>query len=55
MMADESSGEVIITIRLLRSFQHRTVKNLVMKNVDLTKTVGEMKKELMDRLPNETR
>jgi len=51
---DNAVEEVTITIRLLRSFQHRTVKNLILKNVDLNKTVGELKKEIVGRLPNET-
>ena len=55
MSTDDAVEEVTITIRLLRSFQHRTVKNLILKNVDLEKTVGELKKEIVGRLPNETR
>ena len=55
MAETNNAAEVTITIRLLRSFQHRTVKNMVLKNVDLNQTVGELKREVLTRLPNETR
>ena len=55
MAETNNSAEVTITIRLLRSFQHRTVKNMVLRNVDLNQTVGELKREVLTRLPNETR
>ena len=33
--------EVILTLRLIRSFQHRNIKHLVFKNVKLLSTTEE--------------
>jgi len=54
MAETNDTAEVTITIRLLRSFQHRTVKNMVLRNVDVNQTVGKLKSDVLTRLPNET-
>lgn len=40
MMTDTDDG-VTLTVRLIRSFEHRNVKHIVMKSVDLTRLTGD--------------
>ncbi|KAK9477549.1 hypothetical protein V1514DRAFT_333601 [Lipomyces japonicus] len=38
-----SPSDAIITVRIIKSFEYRTERNLILKNIDLTKTtVGEL-------------
>jgi hypothetical protein len=49
-----TSESTTITIRLIRSFEHRAVKNLVLREVDLTQTVSELRQKILARLPSKT-
>lgn len=39
----ENDNKAIVTIRLIRSFEHRNIKNLVLKDVDLSMTIRDFK------------
>ena len=52
--ASASPTSATLTIRLIRSFEHRAVKNLVLYGVDLTQTVSQLKREILSALPGET-
>ena len=39
----EIDDKAIITIRLIRSFEHRNIKNLVLKDIDLNMNVRDFK------------
>ena len=39
-MSNGSEG-VVLTVRLIRSFEHRNIRHIVFKNVDLSQTTQE--------------
>ncbi|RKP36846.1 hypothetical protein BJ085DRAFT_15809 [Dimargaris cristalligena] len=44
-MADANKG--VVTVRLIKSFEYRTFKNVVLKNIDFAQTtVGDLKKQI---------
>ncbi|KAF0388162.1 eukaryotic protein [Gigaspora margarita] len=43
--------EAIITIRIIKNFEYRTVKNLVLQNIKLDiMTIGELKKIIIEKI-----
>ena len=48
---NENEGrELLLTIRLIRSFEHRNVKNLVLRHVSVSLTIGELKRLVNEQL-----
>ena len=43
----EGSAGTVLTIRLVRSFEYRNVKNMVLRNVDLNTTTTEKLLEIV--------
>ena len=39
----KNSDKLVLTIRLIRSFQHRNVKNIVIRDVDKNLSIKEFK------------
>ncbi|XP_064614250.1 UPF0538 protein C2orf76 homolog [Liolophura sinensis] len=39
---------VVVTVRLIRSFEHRNIQYLVMKDVDTSQTVEQFKEKIKD-------
>ncbi|CAG8460704.1 158_t:CDS:2 [Scutellospora calospora] len=53
-MTNDALFEATITIRIIKNFEYRTVKNLVLRNINLeTTTVGELKNIIREKI-NET-
>lgn len=44
MSSDNSNETLLLTVRLIRSFHHRNIKNHVIRNVSKSLTVAEFKK-----------
>ncbi|XP_030846283.1 UPF0538 protein C2orf76 homolog [Strongylocentrotus purpuratus] len=44
----EGSSEVLVTIRLIRSFLHRNIKHIVLHNVNLDDTVEELMNKIKE-------
>ncbi|KAI6652722.1 hypothetical protein LOD99_4108 [Oopsacas minuta] len=42
----EKPPGIRITIRLIRSFEYRSIKNIVIKSIPITSTVGELLKDI---------
>jgi hypothetical protein len=40
----------VITIRLIKSFEYRTFKNLLLRDVDEQSTVGELKQRIVEEM-----
>ena len=49
-MSGETTGNVTITIRLIRSFEHRNIRNLVLHNVSLDQKVEDFTKTIWERI-----
>ncbi|KAL4616623.1 hypothetical protein GN956_G21912 [Arapaima gigas] len=45
------AGEAVLTVRLVRSFQHRNFRPLVFKGVDLNQTAGQFAAHVRSVLP----
>jgi hypothetical protein len=52
---ERRSHEPIITIRLIKSFEYRNVKNLILKNVDLKRTASDLKQLIKERKQQQRR
>ncbi|CAG8774090.1 24466_t:CDS:2 [Dentiscutata erythropus] len=50
-MTDNTPVDATITIRIIKNFEYRTVKNVVLHNIKLdTMTVGELKKIIIEKI-----
>lgn len=49
-MSAEAAGNVTITIRLIRSFEHRNIRNLVLHDVSLDQKVEDLTKAIWERI-----
>lgn len=45
-----ASEGVVLTIRVIRSFEYRTVKNLILQGIDLKMTVGQLKELITQKI-----
>ena len=46
-MLNDNDNEIIVTIRLIRSFHHRNIRNFVIHNVDKSILVKELKERII--------
>lgn len=49
-MTEAATSPVTVTVRLIRSFQHRNIRNLVIHDVDVTTTVSDFMELVRGRL-----
>lgn len=49
-MSGEAGDSVTVTIRLIRSFEHRNIRNLVLHNVSLEQKVEDFTQTIRDRI-----
>ncbi|CAG8561864.1 8609_t:CDS:2 [Cetraspora pellucida] len=50
-MINDIPTDATITIRIIKNFEYRTVKNLVLRNIKLeTTTVGDLKKLVIEKI-----
>ena len=51
-MVKMSNGDgVVLTVRLIRSFEHRNIRHIVFKNVDLNQTTQEFMENINRGIP----
>lgn len=43
---------VVLTIRLIKSFEYRTIKNLVLKDIDINITIKDLKNKVQEIILN---
>ncbi|XP_023230659.1 UPF0538 protein C2orf76 homolog [Centruroides sculpturatus] len=43
---------VVLTVRLIRSFEHRNIRHIVMKGVDTAQTVSQFKRKVLELVQN---
>lgn len=48
MSGETSAGHIVVTLRLIRSFEHRNIKHVVYKDVDPQQTVEDFIKFLKE-------
>lgn len=53
-MALESDGAVTLVIRVIRSFPHRNIRNIVLKNVSLTMTTEQLLERILTEVGSST-
>ncbi|CAG8582899.1 19869_t:CDS:2 [Cetraspora pellucida] len=50
-MINDIPTDATITIRIIKNFEYRTVKNLVLRNIKLeTTTIGDLKKLVIEKI-----